>query len=189
MESYGREIMKLCSVLLVLAMASVCNGQAPKIAPADAPSRIVIAPQGEPGESLVVTGRVFGPDNATPLKGVSIYVYHTDIRGYYSAETTNSSNPRLLGYIRTDDQGRYEYRTIKPGPYPQARVPAHIHYVVSAPGYREKVFEIVFEGDPFISSDIREKAKNEDSMFSLRAAAPDDKGVLRCVQDIRLKRE
>jgi protocatechuate 3,4-dioxygenase beta subunit len=181
--------MKYLSVLLVLAIASVCSGQASKLAPANAPSKIVIAPVGEPGEALVVTGRVFGPDNKTPVKGASIYVYHTDVRGYYSGETTNSSTPRLRGYIRTDDQGRYEYRTIKPGPYPQARVPAHIHYVVTAPGYSEKVFEIVFEGDPFISSEIRQRAKDEESIFSLRTAERDSSGTLRCVQDIRLKKE
>lgn len=181
--------MKHLIFLFILGLASVCPAQVSKTAPANAPSKIVIAPQGEPGETLVVTGRVLGPDNKTPIKGASIYVYHTDIRGYYSGETTNSSNPRLRGYLRTDDQGRYEYRTIKPGPYPQARVPAHIHYVVNAPGHREKVFEIVFEGDQFLSSQIRESAKSEDSMYSLRAPDRDSNGVLRCVQDITLKKE
>jgi protocatechuate 3,4-dioxygenase beta subunit len=180
--------MKIISALFVVLLSTVCCGQTQRVAVGDAPSRITIAPSGEPGDQLVVTGRVFGPDGVSPLKGVSVYVYHTDIQGYYSGETTNSANPRLRGYMRTDSEGRYEYKTIKPGPYPRAQVPAHIHYVVTAPGYKEKVFEIIFEGDPFISERMLADSKNEDSMFSVRRLERDNKGVLRCVQDIKLKK-
>jgi protocatechuate 3,4-dioxygenase beta subunit len=184
-ESHMRII---CALALVL-MSTVCCGQTQRVAGDDAPSRISIAPDREPGDALVVTGRVFGPDGVTPLKGVSIYVYHTDINGYYSGETTNSANPRLRGHMRTDAEGRYEFKTIKPGPYPRAQVPSHIHYVVTAAGYKEKVFEIIFEGDPFINDHMRADSKNEDGTFSIRRLERDGQGVLRCVQDIKLKRQ
>ncbi|HXG68253.1 MAG TPA: hypothetical protein VNO70_24370 [Blastocatellia bacterium] len=181
--------MKPLTLILLLLLSPVCSAQAPRVADKDAPWKVTVAPKNEPGERLIVSGRVYGQDGKTPLAGVSIYVYHTDIRGYYSGETSDSNNPRLRGYMRTDAQGRYEYDTIKPGPYPASRVPAHIHYVVTAPGYQERIFEIVFQGDPYLSDEIRAQAAREDSAFSLKALERDPQGVLRCTQDIRLRRQ
>jgi protocatechuate 3,4-dioxygenase beta subunit len=180
--------MKVTSLAFCALLASTCAAQAPRVADKSAPSTITIASKSEPGERLTVTGRVYDAVTARPLEAVSLYVYHTDIHGHYSANTTRSDDPRLRGYIRTDKQGRYEYSTIKPGPYPDARVPSHIHYVVTADGYKQKVFEIVFEGDPFIDDRIRADAKNEDSGFSVRRLERGSDGGLRCVQDIALKR-
>ena len=181
--------MKLNAILLIVLSSLVCSGQTYRPADADAPSKITIASREEPGERLIVSGTVYGPDGVTPLKGASIYVYHTDIKGHYSEGTTRSDNPRLRGWLRSDAKGRYEFNTIKPGPYPASRVPAHIHYVVSAPGHREKIFEIVFEGDSFINDQVRSDAKKEDGVFSIRQLEKDGQGMLRCVQDIRLRRQ
>jgi protocatechuate 3,4-dioxygenase beta subunit len=179
----------LLLLLLIGMFTAVCSGQPSKVAQTDAPWKMVIANQDEPGERIGVSGVVYGADGTTPLPGASVYVYHTDARGYYSGETTNNSNPRLRGTMRTNAEGRYEFETIKPGPYPSARVPSHIHYVVNAPGYREKIFEIVFEGDAFIDDRLRADAAREESIFSIRPLAKDKGGVLRCVQDIRLRRQ
>lgn len=149
---------------------------------------MTIAARQEPGERLIVTGRVFGPDGVTALAGASVYVYHTDVKGYYSPGTNDNRNPRLRGYLRTDAQGRYEFSTIKPGPYPNSRVPAHIHYVVTAAGYSERVFEIVFEGDPLLDDNVRGETAREWSGFSLRRLEKDKQGVWRCTQDIKLHR-
>ncbi|HEY7547229.1 MAG TPA: hypothetical protein VID27_20210 [Blastocatellia bacterium] len=178
--------MKLPVVLSVMLLSSVCSGQAPQIADKNAPSRVTIAAKEEPGERIIVTGTVYDAEGK-PLEGVSVYVYHTDANGYYTPGSNDNRNPRLRGYMRTDREGRYEFSTIRPGPYPNSRIPAHIHYVVTAPGYRERVFEIVFEGDPFIDDRIRADAKKEDSGFSIRPLERGD--TLRCVQDIKLKRQ
>jgi protocatechuate 3,4-dioxygenase, beta subunit len=98
--------------------------QAPQVAEKNAPAKAAVAPKDEPGERLVVTGRVFGQDGRTPLAGVSLYVYQTDKNGYYSQPTNDSRNPRLRGYLRTDAEGRYEFSTVKPGPYPNASIPS-----------------------------------------------------------------
>lgn len=109
------------------------------------------------------------------------------MRRYYSPANDNR-NPRLRGYLRSDAQGRYEFSTIKPGPYPNNRIPAHIHYVVTAAGYSERVFEIVFEGDPNIDDNVRREAAKEWSGFSLRRLEKDNQGVWRCTQDVKLRR-
>jgi protocatechuate 3,4-dioxygenase beta subunit len=186
MQKLFRSI-SLLSILIVVAFTSVCSAQSPKLAEPQAAWKITVAPESEPGQRLVVSGTVFD-GSGSPLAGASVYVYHTDINGHYSGETTNSSNPRLNGTMRTNPQGRYEFETIKPGPYPSARVPAHIHFVVNAPGHKQKIFEIVFEGDEFIGDQIRNDAKNEDGVFSIRPLQKDKDGKLRCVQDIKLRR-
>ena len=110
--------------LLILTLAS--DPPAPLIAEKGAPARIAIAGRDEPGEQMVVAGRVVGSDGRTPLAGVSLYVYQTDKDGIYSKPVNDSRTPRLRGYMRTDPEGRYEYSTIKPGSYPNTRNPAHI---------------------------------------------------------------
>jgi len=177
------------TILFLLALAVWANpaAQAPTVAGKDAPSKITIADKEEPGERLIVAGRVFGPDGVTPLAGASVYVYHTDVKGYYSPANDNR-NPRLRGYLRTDARGRYEFSTIKPGPYPNNRIPAHIHYVVTAAGFSERIFEIVFEGDSNIDDKVRKEAASEWSGFSLRRLEKDNQGGWHCTQDIKLRR-
>jgi protocatechuate 3,4-dioxygenase beta subunit len=118
-------------------------------APDDAPSKVVIAGNDEPGERLVVTGRTL--DGEKPLAGVSLYVFHTDAKGRYATDTDNPTagelNPRLHGSLRTDAQGRYQYETTRPGSY---NGPAHVHYVVKATGYKPLLLALQFEDDPIV---------------------------------------
>lgn len=160
--------------------------QAPQVAEKNAPSKITIPAKDEPGERLTVSGKVLGKDGR-PLAGASVYVYHTDAKGLYTPDTNDSKNPRLRGYMRTDAAGQYEFATIKPAHYPNNTIPAHIHYVVTAPGYKERIFEIVFEGDRFLNDRIRADAAKEDSAFSIRPLERDRQGGLRCTQDVRLR--
>ena len=169
--------------LLALGFGS----QAPLIAQKDGPARIAITAADEPGERMIVAGPIVGPDGQ-PLSGASLYVYQTDKDGIYSKPVNDSRTPRLRGYMRTDALGGYEYSTIKPGSYPNTRNPAHIHYVVNAPGFKQRIFEIVFADDPLVDQRIRERAAQEDSVFSIRPLTRDSTGVWRCTQDIQLRR-
>ena len=121
---------------------------APKFtAPPDASSNVVVAGNSEPGTRLVVTGRtLFGN---TPVAGVSLYVFHTDIKGIYAPDLDNRDaelNPRLHGALRTDADGRYRVETIRPGSYDNN--PSHIHYVVKADGYEPLLLVLQFADDP-----------------------------------------
>jgi len=180
--------MKLILLLTLFWASFVFSTQAPTVAEKNAPSKITITTKEEPGERLVVSGAVFGSDGKTPLTGASVYVFHTDAKGLYTPDTNDNRNPRLRGYMRTDAQGRYEYSTIKPASYPNTRVMAHIHYVVNAPGYKERIFEIVFEGDPFIDDRIRADAAKEDSAFSIRPLKRDQQGVWHCTQEVKMQK-
>lgn len=188
MQEVLMKLMKLTTLLIFLSLSLAVCAQAPQVADKNAPSKITIATKDEPGERLMVTGRVFGADGKTPLAGASVYVYHTDAKGLYTPDTNDNRNPRLRGYLRTDAQGHYEYSTIKPAPYPNNGIPAHIHYVVTAPGYKERVFEIVFEGDKFIDEKLRADAAQEGSAFSIRPLTRDQQNVWHCTQDIKMQK-
>ena len=155
--------------LLVTVAAAVTIGglslaaQAVHEAPAGAPSTGRLVPEGEPGQPLTITGVVVSADGS-PVSGASLYVYQTDHEGYYGVKpASDNRNPRLKLYLRSDARGMWSFSTIKPGSYPSSRVPPHIHFEVSAPGRAPKIFEIVFEGDSFVTPAMR-----SDPGFSVR---------------------
>ena len=126
-------------------------------APATAASTGRIAPPGEPGAPLHVSGVVIDASGA-PVAGASIYAFQTDHEGYYGVKPeSDNRNPRLKVFLRSDERGAWAFDTVKPGSYPGRRVPAHIHFQVSAPGHAPRIFEIVFEGDPFVTPEMRER--------------------------------
>jgi len=168
-------------------------------APSNAPSTVVIAGTGEPGERMVVTGRTLVGE--TPVAGVSIYVFHTDMKGLYAPGISDLNaaelNPRLHGSLRTDAQGRYQYETIRPGGYDNG--PAHVHYVVKAPGYEPLLLSLQFDDDPVVVG--RRKfglpllapdafkngpCKSRPDCVLTRPVARDGDGVSRVTRDIQM---
>ena len=122
---------------------------------ATAPSTGRVAPEAEPGEPLTVSGVVVDAAGA-PVAGAQLYVYQTDREGYYGVKpASDNRNPRLKAYLRSDAKGEWSFQTVKPGSYPGTRIPAHIHFEVSVPGRQPRVFEIVFEGDPYLTDRMR----------------------------------
>ena len=174
------------AVTLALALP-VLGRDASRVAPKDARSSGDVAPAGEPGERLEVKGVVYAADSRTPVAAASVYVYQTDARGYYKPDDAmGNRDPRLRALLRTDAQGRYSYRTIRPGSYPGTRVPKHIHYEVTADGHGTRIFEIVFEDDPFVTPQIREDAGRSGSIYALRVVERGPDGVGRVTQDVVL---
>ena len=145
------------SLIAVLSAVDVA-AQSVHEAPANAPAAGRVTPAGEPGQPLSVSGIVVGPDGS-PVPNASLYIYQTDHEGYYGVKpASDNRNPRLKLFLRSDARGAWSFETVKPGSYPNGRVPAHIHFEVSAAGRTPRVFEIVFEGDPFITDQRRRKA-------------------------------
>jgi protocatechuate 3,4-dioxygenase beta subunit len=125
-----------------------------------APFRAKVTPPLEPGEPLVVRGRVWGIDSRQPLAGAIVDVWQANATGRY--DNDDPDKPPKPGVfvnrarVMTDETGYYEYETIKPGRYmigPQQWRPAHIHYWVSAAGYKPLVTQLYFKGDPYNKSD------------------------------------
>lgn len=150
------------------------------------PSRVVIARDGEAGPPLVVTGQVFAADGRTPLPGVTLYVYQTDATGLYHPQ--QGQPPRLRGWLTTDAQGRYEYRTIRPAPYPGNRIPAHIHTQLWGGGvplqYNE---ELNFEDDQALRQSQRDASRAAGRFAWILAPEKGPDGVLRVTHNLRAK--
>ena len=153
--------------------------------------KTVLVSDKESGESLIISGRVFTPDGQSPLEGITLFVYQTDATGVYSATAGNGDNrnTRIHGAMRTDPDGRYEFRTIKPGSYPRSRNPAHIHAYVSGPGYPEYwIDEYLFDDDPFVADDVKQRLDNKGSFSSVLKLTRGSDGILRGVRDIKIER-
>jgi len=90
-----------------------------------------------PGKSLAVSGRVVAFPECNPVAGARIEVWHADARGVYSL--VNAGPPDdlaclLRATLVSAEDGRYAFGTLLPGAYFSR--PAHIHFRVTAAGYR-----------------------------------------------------
>ncbi|CAN5538021.1 hypothetical protein BH10BAC4_BH10BAC4_04740 [soil metagenome] len=105
----------------------------------DIRSTIKIVADSEPGEPMIISGTIYLPDGRTPAKGAILSVWHTDAKGYYieGGGGAGELHPRIHGRMKTRADGKYEFRTIKPAPYPSNNTPAHIHVHISGTGFPE----------------------------------------------------
>src|SRR3954469_20205416 len=79
--------------------------------------RTTITGEEEAGTPLVVRGVIYRKDGKTPAPGVVLYVYQTDATGHYSpadGQVQAKRHRRLRGWMKTGEDGRYEFRTIRP---------------------------------------------------------------------------
>ena len=123
----------------------------------------VIAGPDEPGEQLIISGTIFKKDGKTPAPEVILYVYHTDNKGLYSPapkQTAAKRHGHLRGWVKSDENGRYEFKTIRPASYPNSRNPQHIHPIIKEPGLTLYwIDEFLFKDDPLLSE--QEKIRND----------------------------
>jgi protocatechuate 3,4-dioxygenase beta subunit len=119
-----------------------------------------IAPDDEPGTALVVHGQAVAADGRTPLAGAIVFAYHTDRSGIYRAPGEPAHTWRLKGWAMTDTAGRFEFRTIRPGPYPSGTDAAHIHLTLfSADGTGYHAGGLLFDDDSLVSAAEREASR------------------------------
>ena len=78
------------------------------IAPEKLSWKTVIPPEKEPGQPLVISGKIFQPDGTTPAESTVLFVYQTDVTGYYN-EKDDASHPRLKGWMKIGADGNYDF--------------------------------------------------------------------------------
>jgi hydroxyquinol 1,2-dioxygenase len=158
----------------------------------------------KPGTECVLYGRVTDI-NGKPLANATVSVWQTGADGLYDVQ----EGPGAVDYrgvFSTDADGRYLVRTVKPLGYSipmdgpvggmvraQARHgmrPAHIHFLVGAPGYRELVTALYLRDDPHLADDVV-FGSSGDLAVDLETNDPDCpiKGLPSIRFDLRLSRE
>jgi len=128
----------------------------------DMQSKIKLVSDSEPGETMIISGTIYLPDGKTPAKGAILSVWQTDAKGYYIAGGGGAGelHPRIHGRMKTGADGKYEFRTIKPGQYPSHTSPAHVHGHISGPNFPEYPIIYYFEGDDLITDKNRSELNN-----------------------------
>ncbi len=146
---------------------------------------------GEPqGERIIVTGHVLEEDGR-PVRNALLEIWQANAGGRYLHEGDRHPaplDPNFSGAGRTltDDDGRYEFVTVKPGAYPwknhpNAWRPAHIHFSLFGRTFSSRlVTQMYFPGDPLFDFDpifqsVRDSAARERliASFELELTQPD----------------
>ncbi len=171
-----RQILMTLLLLFQLAAANPCG---------TAGSAAVMAPAGISGPRIAISGQVFRPDGMTPAAGVVMYVYHTRRDGRYALAPNQP--PEFRAWLKTDDQGRYRYETIRPGAYPDRTTPEHVHVQFWGPGtpwqYAEDLY---FDDDQLLPAGERERSARAGRFAHVVRLQP-SQGRGEAVQNFRLK--
>jgi protocatechuate 3,4-dioxygenase beta subunit len=146
---------------------------------------VVLCSPDEPGEKLVFSGRVLDY-RGQPLAKASVTAYHTDRNGLYNPQNSPTRVPRIRGVAITDEQGRFQFTSIKPAAYPNGTEPAHIHFAVFAPAHHYKYCDVWFEGDPLITEPKRAEAQRRKEPLIVRLVKRPD-GAWTFSRDIQLE--
>jgi protocatechuate 3,4-dioxygenase beta subunit len=115
------------------------------------------------GERITVSGRVFDTEGK-PLRDTVVEIWQANAAGRYRHKWDRwpaELDPNFSGAGRTvtDDDGRYTFTTVKPGPYPwgnhhNAWRPAHIHFSLLGRAFVQRlVTQMYFPGDPLFDYD------------------------------------
>lgn len=134
----------------------------PLVKPLDQDADLTLV-AGRPGKAegkiIHLVGRVLNR-KGEPVRGARVEIWQADSNGHYAHSSDRTPGSRDLnfqgfGVQVTDAEGRYRFKTLKPGPYSadgdSIRAP-HIHFDVSGKMDR-KVTQMFFEGEPLNDQD------------------------------------
>jgi protocatechuate 3,4-dioxygenase beta subunit len=123
-----------------------------------------------PGPGLVV--RVAIEDgNGVPVEGAEVDVWHSSPEGLYENQDRKQAEMNLRGRFVSDQNGRFDFRSVKPSGYPipidgpvgelvratrrHNYRPAHLHFMIYKPGFKTLISQIYSPDDPHIDSDVQ----------------------------------
>lgn len=144
---------------LYVAGAPVCEGE----------GRMDDGSEQDVATCMFVEGQVLDPQGQ-PIVGAIVDLWQANTKGNYSYFDKSQSDYNLRRRIVTDAEGRYRVRSIVPSGYgcdPQGPTqecldllgrhgqrPAHIHYFISAPGFRHLTTQINLSGEQYLWDDF-----------------------------------
>ena len=133
--------------------------QGERVPPPLAGSTAIACNANEPGERLLIAGRVID-DAGAAVSNAAVIAYGTDASGLYNPRNSPTREPRLQATVHTDAEGRFQVLTVMPGPYPESDDPAHIHFDIKAAGFGVHYSAMWFKGDTRINEVTTARAKD-----------------------------
>jgi hydroxyquinol 1,2-dioxygenase len=144
---------------------------------------------GAPGEKLIVRGRV--SDRAgKPVAGAVVDTWQASAEGRYDLQQPNAGEMNFRGRFRTGRDGEFRFRSVKPSSYPvpddgpvgrmllalgrHPYRPAHLHFMISAPGFKTLTTALYIAGDPYLDSDAVFGSKESLVVNCRRSPAQDE---------------
>src|SRR5262245_39396946 len=119
------------------------------------------------GEPTWVSGKVTSIEGK-PIAGATIDVWQAKADGVYDIQNPQAEF-ELRGRVKANEKGEYAFKSYKPkfysipmdGPVGDLVLatgnhymrPAHMHAIVSAPGYQQVITHVFVDGDPYLESD------------------------------------
>lgn len=147
-----------------------------------------LASSAEPGERMIISGRVLNLACSEFLPDTVVDVWHANAAGGY-----DNAGYNLRGFTRSNDQGFYLFETIKPGKYLNGSSyrPAHIHFKITPPGFQQLITQLYFEGDTDIPGDAAASitSGNFDASNRIIALTENSEGKLEGTFDIVINGE
>jgi len=127
------------------------------------------------GDTTIMHGTVTDYLTGKPIDGAELDVWHTAPNGLYEQQDENQVDFNLRGRFTTGKDGKYNFYCLRPTSYPipydgpagkllqlldrHPMRPAHIHFIVSAPGYKPIITQIF---------DRRDKHIEDDAVFAVK---------------------
>jgi hydroxyquinol 1,2-dioxygenase len=104
-----------------------------------------------------------------PIPRALLEIWQADENGFYDVQQQESPSVYGRGHLHSDQAGKYFFWSVKPAAYPipgdgpvgelldaanrSPMRPAHVHFMVSAPGYKTLTTHVFKENDPYLDSD------------------------------------
>lgn len=130
------------------------------------------------GEAIIVEGTITDI-SGNPVADAVIDVWQANAAGRYNHPRDPNPAPRdpdFQGWavIRSDADGHYRFRTVKPGAYPATKTwmrPPHIHFKISGKGFRTLITQMYFPNELLNEADLllRNKSPMEQSAMIAKA--------------------
>ena len=124
---------------------------------------------GATGQPCQVRGTVRALDG-TPVPHARLNVWQADAEGHYDVQYADLAHAQARGVLQADAQGRFHFKTVLAEAYPipsdgpvgrmlQATAnhpwrPAHLHFMIEAPGYQRLITHVFRNHDPYLDSDV-----------------------------------
>ena len=136
----------------------------------EAGANISHGPESKQADQLFeVTGHVRDAQGK-PIEGAEVDVWQASPLGFYENQDEEQPDMNLRGRFKTDATGKFSFKSVRPSGYPvpvdgpcgdllRAQLrdpyrPAHVHYMISKPGYQVLITQVFADDDHRLHTDV-----------------------------------